>query len=128
RSSSRWHARSRSAAWRNRTRSLKPCCFWHPRMRVRHRSDPACERRFLSRVGAVGSRGERRADLKPRLRQDILGMVGKGTIGLFLIGLPALAAGTWAGLKLFGRLDEVGFRRVVLGLVLVSGVSLLLNR
>jgi uncharacterized protein len=57
-----------------------------------------------------------------------MGMVGKGTIGLFLIGLPTLAAGTWAGLKLFGRLDEVGFRRVVLGLVLVSGVSLLLNR
>ena len=56
------------------------------------------------------------------------GMVGKGTIGLFLIGLPALAAGTWGGLKLFGRLDEVGFRRVVLGLVLASGMSLLLNR
>ena len=55
-------------------------------------------------------------------------MVGKGTIGLFLIGLPALAAGTWGGLKLFGRLDEVGFRRVVLGLVLASGMSLLLNR
>jgi hypothetical protein len=55
------------------------------------------------------------------------GMVGKGTIGLFLIGLPALAAGTWAGLKLFGRLDEVGFRRVILGLVLVSGMSLLIR-
>ena len=55
------------------------------------------------------------------------GTVGHDTIGLFLIGLPALAAGTWAGLKLFGRLDEVGFRRVVLGLVLVSGVSLLLH-
>ena len=56
------------------------------------------------------------------------GTVGRDTIWLFLIGLPALAAGTWGGLKLFGRLDEVGFRRVVLGLLLVSGVSLLLHR
>jgi uncharacterized membrane protein YfcA len=50
------------------------------------------------------------------------------SIWLFLIGLPALAAGTWAGLKLFGQLDELGFRRAVLGLLLVSGVSVLLNR
>ena len=56
------------------------------------------------------------------------GTVRRDTIWLFLIGLPALAAGTWAGLELFGRLDEVGFRRVVLGLLLVSAVSLLLHR
>jgi uncharacterized membrane protein YfcA len=55
------------------------------------------------------------------------GLVGKTTIGLFLIGLPALGVGTWAGLKLFGRLDEVWFRRVVLVLLLLSGVSLLLR-
>ena len=56
------------------------------------------------------------------------GTVSRDTIWLFLIGLPALAAGTWVGLKLFGQLDEVGFRRVVLGLLLVSGVSLFLHR
>jgi uncharacterized protein len=56
------------------------------------------------------------------------GTIGRDTIWLFLVGLPALALGTWAGLKLFGRLNEAGFRRVVLGLLLVSGVSLLLNR
>ena len=56
------------------------------------------------------------------------GSVGRDTIRLFLIGLPALAAHTWAGLKLFGRLDEVGFRRVVLGRLLVFGVNLLLHR
>jgi uncharacterized protein len=55
------------------------------------------------------------------------GTIGAGTVGLFLIGLPALALGTWAGLKLFGKLDETGFRRVVLVLLLVSGVSLLLR-
>jgi len=36
-----------------------------------------------------------------------------------------LALGIWAGLKSFRRLDEAGFRRVVLGLLLLSGVSLL---
>jgi uncharacterized membrane protein YfcA len=56
------------------------------------------------------------------------GTIGRDTVSLFLIGLPALAVGTWAGLKLFGKLDEAGFRRVVLVLLLVSGLSLLLNR
>jgi hypothetical protein len=53
------------------------------------------------------------------------GMIGRDTIGLFLIGLPALTLGTWAGLQLFGKLDDAKFRRVVLALLLVSGVSLL---
>jgi uncharacterized membrane protein YfcA len=55
------------------------------------------------------------------------GTLGADALGLFLIGLPALAAGTWAGITLFGRLDESGFRRVVLVLLLVSGVSLLVT-
>ena len=55
------------------------------------------------------------------------GMIGQQTLELFLIGLPALAVGTWAGLKLFGRLNETGFRRVVLVLLLLSGISLLLH-
>jgi len=54
------------------------------------------------------------------------GMIGLDTIGLFLIGLPALALGTWAGLRLFGKLDDAMFRRVVLALLLVSGASLLI--
>ena len=53
------------------------------------------------------------------------GMIGAETAGLFFIGLPALALGTWAGLKSFGRLDEAAFRRIVLGLLLLSGASLL---
>jgi uncharacterized membrane protein YfcA len=50
----------------------------------------------------------------------------RDTVGLFVIGLPALAIGTWAGLKTFGKLDDAAFRRVVLGLLLLSGLSLLL--
>jgi len=45
-------------------------------------------------------------------------------IKLFLIGLPALFAGTWLGMKLFGRLDEGTFRKIVLGLLLASGALL----
>ena len=46
------------------------------------------------------------------------------TIKLYLYGLPALAAGIWIGLRLYGKLDEAGFRKVVLVLLLVSGLSL----
>jgi len=54
------------------------------------------------------------------------GMVGTDTLALFLIGLPALAIGTWAGLKLFGKLDDQAFRRIVLVLLLISGAGLLI--
>lgn len=47
------------------------------------------------------------------------------TMKLFAMGLPALFAGTWLGLKLFGRLDEAAFRKVVLVLLLASGVVLI---
>ncbi len=45
-------------------------------------------------------------------------------IKLFFIGLPALLAGLWIGLKLYGRLDEKAFRRVILLLLLASGLTL----
>jgi len=38
---------------------------------------------------------------------------------------PCPLAGTWLGLKLFGRLDEAAFRRGVLVLLLVSGIVLM---
>lgn len=53
------------------------------------------------------------------------GMVAPDTLTLFALGLPAVLAGTWAGLKLYGKLDEGGFRKVVLVLLLVSGATLL---
>jgi uncharacterized membrane protein YfcA len=55
----------------------------------------------------------------------IRGAVSSDTIRLFLFGLPALFAGTWLGMKLYGRLDETTFRKVVLGLLLVSGAALI---
>jgi uncharacterized membrane protein YfcA len=47
------------------------------------------------------------------------------TVRLFFFGLPALLAGTWLGLKLYGRVNEATFRKVVLILLLLSGVALL---
>jgi uncharacterized protein len=52
------------------------------------------------------------------------GAITPDSIKLFLIGLPALLAGTWLGLKLFGRLNEAAFRKVVLVLLLASGIVL----
>jgi uncharacterized membrane protein YfcA len=37
---------------------------------------------------------------------------------------PALAAGTAAGVKLFGRIDDSMFRRVVLTMLLLSGITM----
>ena len=54
----------------------------------------------------------------------INGAVSTNTIWFFVLGLPALLAGTWLGLKLYGHLDEAGFRKLVLVLLLVSGMAL----
>jgi uncharacterized protein len=53
------------------------------------------------------------------------GAITAETMKLFLIGLPALFAGTWLGLRLYGRLNEAMFRRIVLVLLLASGVVLI---
>jgi hypothetical protein len=53
------------------------------------------------------------------------GAVSPDTIRLFLFGLPVLLAGTWVGMKLYGRLDEATFRKIVLALLLLSGAALI---
>jgi uncharacterized membrane protein YfcA len=44
---------------------------------------------------------------------------------LYLLGLPTLLAGLWCGFRLYGKLDDLGFRRVILLLLLVAGIALL---
>jgi uncharacterized membrane protein YfcA len=56
-----------------------------------------------------------------------VGAVNADVMRLFAVGLPVLLAGTWLGLKLYGRIDEAGFRRLVLILLLASGIALLLS-
>jgi uncharacterized membrane protein YfcA len=48
------------------------------------------------------------------------------TLRLVVIGLPILLAGTWLGLRLYGRVDDGGFRKIVLALLLVSSAALIL--
>jgi len=55
------------------------------------------------------------------------GSMSRDELWLFAIGLPALLVGHWLGLKLYGKLDEAQFRRVVLILLLLSGGGLLLR-
>ena len=50
--------------------------------------------------------------------------VSRVTTGL-AVGLPALAAGLWMGLRVFDWMSEARFQRLVLALLLASGVALL---
>jgi hypothetical protein len=47
------------------------------------------------------------------------------TMKLYAYALPALMIGIWCGIKLYGKLDDAAFRRVILILLLASGVSLI---
>jgi uncharacterized membrane protein YfcA len=53
-----------------------------------------------------------------------LGLVTPETTRLFLLGLPVLVVGTLAGWALYGKLDDASFRKVVLALLLVSGIAI----
>jgi len=55
---------------------------------------------------------------------SVAGAVTPEFIKLYLLGLPCMAFGTWVGIRLYGKLDDAAFRRVVLILLLVSGISL----
>jgi len=57
----------------------------------------------------------------------VTGAADATTFRLFVIGLPVLLVGTWFGLKLYDRVSETRFRKIVLALLLVSGVALILT-
>jgi uncharacterized membrane protein YfcA len=60
-----------------------------------------------------------------------LSMVGAITVDilkLYLLGLPAMVAGLWAGFGLYGKLDDAAFRKVILVLLLISGLGLIAPR
>jgi uncharacterized membrane protein YfcA len=56
----------------------------------------------------------------------VAGAIDRELVTIYLSGLIPLAAGVWVGLKLYGHLDEVSFRKVILVLLLISGVALIL--
>ena len=47
------------------------------------------------------------------------------TAKLYVLGLPPLFAGLWLGFRLYGRLNDAAFRKVILVLLLVSGTVLI---
>jgi uncharacterized membrane protein YfcA len=47
------------------------------------------------------------------------------TFKLYALVLPVLIAGTWSGLRLYGKLDDAAFRKLILLLLLVSGLALI---
>ena len=55
------------------------------------------------------------------------GVLGADTLRLGAIGLPALIGGTVLGWALYGKLNEASFRKIVLGVLLASGVVLVLT-
>ncbi len=54
------------------------------------------------------------------------GLLTQGVGILLLICLPAVFAGAWLGMRLYDRVDDVQFRRIVLVLLLVSGLTLVI--
>ena len=79
-----------------------------PRDEQRAVFQPTAVATFLMIIAWFGSTGAIKAD----------------TIGLSAIGLPALVLGTALGWALYGKLDEAGFRKIVLVLLLISGLLL----
>jgi uncharacterized membrane protein YfcA len=82
------------------------------------------------------SRDEQRAVFQPTAVATFLmclpvfggtGAISLETIRLFVVGLPCLLLGTFAGWSLYGKLDEATFRNVVLWLLLISGVVMLVT-
>jgi hypothetical protein len=55
------------------------------------------------------------------------GLLNREVGVLTLVSVPALLIGVQLGLMAYRRVDEAGFRRVVLILLLISGVSLVVN-
>ncbi|MBX9845244.1 MAG: sulfite exporter TauE/SafE family protein [Xanthobacteraceae bacterium] len=47
------------------------------------------------------------------------------TLRLYAFALPALVAGIWVGFRLYGKLNDAAFRKVVLSLLLIAGLSLI---
>lgn len=47
------------------------------------------------------------------------------TLKLYAFALPVLVAGIWSGFALYGKLDDAAFRKVILVLLLASGVALI---
>jgi uncharacterized membrane protein YfcA len=55
----------------------------------------------------------------------IAGAITAPTLRLYLLGLPAMVAGLWVGFRLYGKLDDAAFRKVILVLLMIAGAGLI---
>ncbi len=58
----------------------------------------------------------------------VAGAITGPTVRLYLLGLVPLFAGLWGGLRLYGKLDDNAFRKLILLLLLASGIVLIVPR
>lgn len=55
----------------------------------------------------------------------VTGAVTADTVKLYGLGLPFMLAGLWSGFRLYGKIDDEIFRKAVLLLLLLAGLSLI---
>jgi uncharacterized protein len=58
----------------------------------------------------------------------VAGAITPHVLLLYVTGLPAIGAGLWAGFRLYGTLDDAAFRKLILVLLLISGLGLIAAR
>jgi uncharacterized membrane protein YfcA len=56
---------------------------------------------------------------------SVAGAVTTETVKLYLLGLPMMLVGMWCGFRLYGKLNDETFRKIILLLLLVSGIALI---
>ena len=59
------------------------------------------------------------------ISQTLAGSVTLETLKLYGVGIPFMVSGLWLGFKLFGTINDETFRKAVLLLLLLSGLSLI---
>jgi uncharacterized membrane protein YfcA len=59
------------------------------------------------------------------ISMGVTGAFTTETLKLYGLGLPFMLAGLWSGFKLYGKIDDETFRKAVLILLLLSGLSLI---
>ena len=117
------------AASRSMARSVSSAACWAV--------SPGCQGRSPRRGPALRgwSKNEQRGVYQPYIfvMQAVAlvylyfdGGIGPQVVSDFLWCLPAVALGVWLGLRLYARVDDATFRRIVLVLLLASGVVLFL--
>jgi hypothetical protein len=59
------------------------------------------------------------------ISQAVAGSITRETLALYGLGVPFMVAGLWSGFKLYGKINDETFRKTVLVLLLLSGLSLI---